>query len=99
MKLSKNTNRIVGIILTDANINIVPGPEVTVTARFGLLMGEGDVVGQTVRKQWSPKVQEALVAFVEALEKEELENLFGAEVDEVATEEAAVVSPKDIPTF
>jgi len=81
----------------DVTINIVP--ELKIQARFGLLDAEGSVVGQTSRgRDWSPKVQEALVALIDAMERDELTNMFGEEQTDQGGE-ATTASPKDIPTF
>ncbi len=97
MKLSKNPSRIVGLIMGDVTVNIVP--ELKMQARFALLDAEGSVVGQTSRgRDWSPKVQEALVALIDAMESDELANMFGEEPAD-GSSEATTASPKDIPTF
>lgn len=97
MRLSKNQSKIVGLILMDVDVKVLPST--TIQARFALIDGDSNLIGLSTRGgDWSKDVEVAFQAFIEALEKAQLEILFGAESDESA-DPGAVASPKDIPTF
>lgn len=98
MKLSKGQNRIVGVILTEAKIGILSTPSLSVQSRFALIDEESNFVGESSRSNgFSTKVQEAVIALVNALEEDQMVQLFGEE--ETLSDDSANVSPKDIPTF
>jgi hypothetical protein len=98
VKVSKNKSRIIGLILTEARVGIMEGLGLSVQARFALLDEESNMVADAPRtKGFSPKVQEAVTALIDALEEDQMRLIFGEEPE--VPNEPDPISPKDIPTF
>jgi hypothetical protein len=96
VKLSKNPNKIVGVILTEVSISIVP--ETRLKAMFHLLDNDSNVVAQApITSGWPPAVAEAFQKLAEAMEAEQLKRLFGEEESEESA--ATPVVPADVPSF
>lgn len=98
MKLSTNKCRITGVILTEVKVLVMTSPGLMVQARFALIDEESNVIAEApLNREFSKEVEIAIDGLVKALEGDAMKRIFGEESQ--PSEESAVASPKDIPTF
>lgn len=98
MKLSKNKNKIVGVMLKDLSFPLVKGADLI--ANFLLIDEEVQLRAEaSLDRGWPEEVRNALSALVLAMETHQLSLLFGEEAPEVVEEQATPVISNDIKTF
>lgn len=97
MKLSANKCRITGVILTEVKIGVMTSPGLMIQARFALIDEESNVIAEAPLREFSKEVETAIDGLVKALEGDAMKRIFGEEYQ--PSDESAVASPKDIPTF
>lgn len=81
MKLSKSPNSIVGLRVGEVAIDLTSPSRTTLTAKFFLLrdpeLGENINAGQFSKTQWSDAAIQAFQQFIDMLEDDAMQDLFG----------------------